>query len=466
MSSPELNDNGSSLRNRIGQPFRTLFQEGFLATWGKHTLFSLIGLSLLFVTIASGIWWFGLREGGSPGDSMADGGSLDKSVGSSSTVDLEKVAEELRMDEAEWQRRKQAGRRAEEIALAKYRLTCVRQLANRAQEAINVCRDEAVEWAEDMKDFENSPVDWSEASNHALLGRIDMLLSLETPSKSKADDLLDQYKELTAPLDQSEALADATGGSGSLESKLEKLKEDARSTRDLYQRRRAMLRSIRGAVQVSSQENLPNIRAALDDYRTELASEQEARIDKQLAEVHMENEAILRRAKEEAGKAVTEAKREAAEIEGQIESERAKADAQRKKVLQEVADAEAQLKTDREKLEREFQMDLAKIEHYLVAFLTPDNQHPLKKMTIEKMPYPFSYIESRGALIETDRGLQCLFEIVVRDVGERPGGPFPHRSSFYAWKDASAEQRQPVIIAQQLLRKYGLLMVEKKMLLP
>ncbi len=466
MSSAELNDNRGSLRSRIGQPFRTLFQEGFLATWRKHTLFSLIGLSLLFVAVATGIWWYSLEEGRSQDELTAGGGGLGNTSGASIGLDLEKVAEELRLDEAEWERRKLEGRRAEEIALAAYRLTCVRQLANRAREAIDVCRDEAVEWTEDMKDFENSPIDWSEASNHALLGRIDMLLSLETPSKSKADDLLDQYKELTAPLDQVEALADAKDGPDSLESKLEKLREDARSTRDLYGRRRAMLRSIRGAVQISSQENLPDVYAAIEGYRTELANEQEARIDKRLAEVRMENEAILREAKEEADKSLTEAKREAAKTEGQIESERAKAGAQRKKALQAVADAEAQLKTDREKLEREFEMELPKIEHYLVAFLTPDNQHPLKKMTIEKMPYPFSYIESRGALIENDRGLQCLYEIVVGDVGERPGGPFPHRSSFYAWRDASAEQREPVVIAQQLLRKYGLLMVEKKMLLP
>lgn len=463
MSSPELNHNSGSLRNRIGQPLRTLFQEGFLATWRKHTLFSLIWLSLLFVAAASGIWWFGLREGRSEDGPIVGEGGAGRTFDSSSNVDLEKVAQELRMEEAEWERRKQAGRRAEEIALAKYRLTCIRQLANRAQEAINVCRDEAVEWTEDMKDFENSPVDWSEASNHALLGRIDILLSLATPSKGEADDLLDQYKELTAPLDQVEALADATGGSDSLESRLEKLKEDARSMRDLCGRRRAMLRSIRDAMQVSSQENLPYVRAALGHYRAELASEQEARIDKQLAEMRMENEALLRESKEEAGRVLTEAKREAAKIEGQIASERAKTDAQRKKTLQEVADAEAQFKADREKLECELEMELPKIKHYLVAFITPDNQHPLKKMTVEKMPYPFSYIESRGALVETDDGLEELWRL-GNDAGSRPHGPIPPASK--GWSTCTTEERQPVVIAQQLLRKYGLLMVEKKMLLP
>jgi len=63
---------------------------------------------------------------------------------------------------------------------------------------------------------------------------------------------------------------------------------------------------------------------------------------------------------------------------------------------------------------------LPKIKHYLVAFITPDNHHPLKKVTVEKMPYPYSYLESMGALLESDEGLRELCEIASRRVGARP----------------------------------------------
>ena len=62
---------------------------------------------------------------------------------------------------------REKGQRQEEIAVARYRLLCVRQLADRTKDAIDDCRDEAAEWAEDMKDFETASIDWSEPSNQA-----------------------------------------------------------------------------------------------------------------------------------------------------------------------------------------------------------------------------------------------------------------------------------------------------------
>ena len=465
MSNPEIDDHFVSLRERIGQPFRVLFQEGFRSAWRKHTLFSMISLSLLCVAVASGIWWFGLRDG-SPEDTMADGSGSSKTGLAAPRIDLEKVAEQLRMDEAQWEDSQKEGRRQEEIALAKYDLVCARQLANRTQEAIDACRDAAGEWAGDLKDFEDSPIDWSEASNRELLGQVDVLLSLETPSKVEADDLLEQYKALTAPLDRADTLDDVTTISSDLESKIKELKETARSMQDLYGRRRAMLRSIRDTAKASSQKDLPNVRVAIDARRAELAQEQQSRIQDQLVEVRQENEAVLLKAKEAATNALAEAKKKAAETEGRIATERVEFEVRRREVLQTVADAEDQLKADREKLEREFQMDLPKIKHYLMVFITPDNHHPLKKMTIEEMPFPYSYIESFGALVQTDKGLNMLGNIASERAGKRPRGPLPFVVYDDNWRFIEEDERQPIVIAQQLLCKYGHLMVEKKMLLP
>jgi len=464
MADAENNGSGVPFRERLTRPFRVFFQDGFIATWREHQLFSVVSLSILGVAATTGIWWFGLRDS-SVTTAKGDGPESNNRVAASPRENLDEVASQLRMDETQWRRRQEEGQRQEEIALAKYRLACVRQLADRTQEAIDACRDVTVEWAEDMKDFKTTLVDWSEPSNHALLGQIDMLLDMDTPSKSEADDLQEQHEVLTTPLKRANSTGEVTSISSSLESKIEELAVTARDMRDLYRRRRAMLRAIRGRVQPGSQEKVSDIHSALEDYRTELAGKQQARLDEHLAEVRQENEALLRKVEEEVENAREAAEREAVEAAGRIEAKRIAGEARRKEALQAVEDAEAQLKADREKLEREFQMDLPKIKHYLVAFITPDNHHPVKGVTIEKIPYPFSHLESQGALGETEKGLRRLGHIGSREAGARPRGPIADMYNLQM-EHLSADQREAIVMAQQLLRKYGLLMVKKKMLLP
>ncbi|MBN1865844.1 hypothetical protein JW916_01000, partial [Candidatus Sumerlaeota bacterium] len=334
------------------------------------------------------------------------------------------------------------------------------------KEAIDACRDEAVEWDEDMKDLANARIDWNDEVNQGLLGRVDVLLSLDTPDKLQAEELLDRHEALVAPLDRAESLGEPSTVSDDLETRVKELGVDARTMQKLYQRRRAMLRSIRDLARTSPQGDLPDLQTALADYRAAQTTAQQARIDEQLAKVSEENEAVIRKAEEAAAAALVEAKREAAEIRGQVEADRVAAEAKRDKTLQEVADTEAQLATDREKLEREFEMDLPKIQHYLQAFITPDNYHPVKKTTVEKMPFPYSYLESRGVLAPTEEGMQRLCEMASTGVGARPRGPIPYVATSTEWRNASTQQHDTIVTAQQLLRKYGLLMVEKKMLLP
>ena len=467
MSNPEFNDDDApALLDRMSQPFRILFLEGFRATWKKHKLFCMISLSLLGVGMATVTWWFAFRESTSPDDfsvNAYDDGSNGSIVSESELAD---IAKQLKMDQAEWERLQNEGQRQEKIAIAKYRLTCVQQLADRARDAINTCRDEAIAWQEDMKDFESSPIDWLEPTNRALLGRVEVLLSLKTPDKIDADDLLDQHKDLTGSLDLATTLGEATSPSDLLEHSLNELEEKARSKQEILVRRRAMLRSIRNATTSSSEENLPDVRVAIAQYQDELTEAQDARIQEKLVKARLENETLLLEAKRKADAALTEAKLESDRIQGEIEADKIVAEARNKKTLQEIADAEAQLVVNREKREREFKMDLPKIQHYLVAFTTSDTHHPTKGTTIEKMPYPLSYLESEGALIPNDVGFKRLSEIVTSEIGSRPRGPLLRMAHLYSWRDSSPEQRAPTIVAQELLRKYGILMVDKKMLLP
>jgi hypothetical protein len=456
MSNPEINEPSVPWHERITTPFRVLFQEGFLSTWHKHTLFSLVSLSLLAFALVAGVWWFGLREAPGPDDSIADKDSATQSNPSD-------LAEQLQADEDDWARIQEQGQRQEEIALARYRLLCVRQLADRAKDAIDDCRDEAAEWTEDMKDFETASINWSEPSNQALLGRMDMLLLLDTPDKIAADALLDRHKVLVAPLTQAESSGEAASVSSSLESSVEELASAARDMKELLQRRRAMLASIQNAATTSSEEDIPSFTTALENYHAELAAQQQERIESQLAKARAESEAALLEVEQEAQAALAEAKRKAADIRGQIETDRIASETQRETATLEIEKSKAEQQAAREKLELEFEQDLPRIRHYLSAFITVDNHHPERGLISEELPYPFSYIESKGALIDTDRGRELLCRL-ANEAGDRPRGAFPDYR--YGWSDFSSQQREPVLIGQQLIKKYGLLMVEKKMLLP
>lgn len=459
MSNPEINEPSAAWHERITTPPRVLFQEGFLATWHKHTLFSLVSLSLLSLVLASGVWWFGLREAPGPDDPIADRDP-------SSHLNPSDIAEQLQADENEWTRIQEEGERQEEIALARYRLLCVRQLSDRAKDAIDNCRDEAAEWAEDMKDFEIASIDWSEPSNRALLGRVDMLLSLDTPDKVAADELMDRHKVLVAPLTQAESSGESASVSSILESSIEELVSTARDMKELLQRRRAMLASIQNAATTSLEEDLPSSSIALETYRAELAAQQQERIDSQLAEARAESEAALLQVEQEAEATLAAAKQKAATIRSQIEADRITNEAQREAAALEIERVKAVQRAAREKLELEFEQDLPLIRHYLSAFVTPGNHHPIKKTTVEQMPVPFSYLESCGALNQNDDGLRRLCGIASYDVGDRPRGPIPKVGTGLDWLKASEQSLDTITTAQGLLRKYGLLMVEKKMLLP
>ncbi len=459
MSNPEMNEPSVPWHERITTPPRVLFQEGFLATWHKHTLFSLVSLSLLAVVLVTGVWWFGLRDASNSDETIAD-------TDSSAPANPSDIAEQLQADEEQWARVQEEGQRQEEIAVARYRLLCVRQLADRAKDAIDDCRDESTDWSEDMKDFKTASIDWSEPSNRALLGRVDMLLSLDTPDKVAADELMDRHKVLVAPLTQAESSGESASVSSSLESSIEELVSTARDMKELLQRRRAMLASIQNAATTSLEEDLPSFSIALETYRAELAAQQQERIDSQLAEARAESEAALLEVEQEAQAALAEAKRKAATIRGQIETDRIASETQREATALDIEKSKVEQQAAREKLEREFEQDLPKIKHYLSAFIAPGNYHPVEKTTVEQMPFPFSYLEASGALTQNEDGLRRICEIASYHVGDRPRGPIPKVGTGLDWLKASEQSLDTITTAQELLRKYGLLMVEKKMLLP
>ncbi len=109
-------------------------------------------------------------------------------------------------------------------------------------------------------------------------------------------------------------------------------------------------------------------------------------------------------------------------------------------------------------LEREFESDLPKIKGYLSAFTTAGYT---LRTDGTKGPVSLALLKSEGALNGTREGMSQLVTLAHRG-SDRPPGPIPYITLF----NVGQAPMEPIETAQELLRKYGDLMVKKGLLAP
>ncbi len=102
-------------------------------------------------------------------------------------------------------------------------------------------------------------------------------------------------------------------------------------------------------------------------------------------------------------------------------------------------------------LEREFQRDLADIKSYLSPFISEG----YGRRKSGKGPMSLGYLKSKGALAESQNGINVL-HLQATGTNDRPLGSFP---GGYSTNDVAGINK-----AAELLRKYGDLLVKKGML--
>jgi hypothetical protein len=114
-----------------------------------------------------------------------------------------------------------------------------------------------------------------------------------------------------------------------------------------------------------------------------------------------------------------------------------------------------QAEVQRARLESEFDRDLPTIRSHLSAFISPGCEH---RSDGTKGPMSLSFLASSGALSHDTTGMETLARLATEH-NDRPRGAFPTKNS--ASEDRSMDR---VETAQELLRKYGELLVQKGML--
>lgn len=169
---------------------------------------------------------------------------------------------------------------------------------------------------------------------------------------------------------------------------------------------------------------------------------------------------------------LVEKEREKKQLRGEVElAQKAKENAQLKGTKRELDDAaaaaaeEARLAAKLAQLEREFQRDLPQIRSLLRPFITTGMTQPEGRQFVtadQEGPVSLASLRGTGALEPTAKGRDLLFWITsANQLNDRDLGAFPnYRTGVYDKRRSLAVVKQ----AQDLLIKYGDLMVTKKML--
>lgn len=211
--------------------------------------------------------------------------------------------------------------------------------------------------------------------------------------------------------------------------------------------------------QEQAKEEADRVASILAQARAQAIEEQAAKIaalEKEVIQAETDRQAKKLEAEKRQIEQLTELDRqELAEQTRVKEQERKARIAQLKAAAEQAAAA-----IEEAALEREFEKSLPDIKRYLAAFITPGVAYRRDGTT---GPFPYSVIEAAGALAPDRKGMEALLKL-VNFKNDRPRGPLPYfQGSDLGWQRTNKE---PIAKAQELLKRFGPLMVKKGMLAP
>lgn len=206
----------------------------------------------------------------------------------------------------------------------------------------------------------------------------------------------------------------------------------------------------------TAKQTAERILAAREAARAEAEKEQAnrvAQVERQIVEADIERQEQIAKAKREQQEQLARVEREKIAEETRVKEaeSRAKIAGLRNEAVR--LDAA----TQRAQLEKEFERDLPKIRSILTPFISSGFQK--RGQNKGEGPMSFAIIQAAGALAQTSDGRQNLADVVGNN--DRPTYPLKRfRGGQTREEEAMCNQ------AQELLTKYGPLMVEKGMLAP
>ena len=315
------------------------------------------------------------------------------------------------------------------------------------------------------------------AASSVLLQQFMSAVDQAALSQEDVDSWQDQLKELMTPVERAYRAKDATTTANkSLVEKLNALEEEVERAVATLRQTRAAVSAIRK--QAAAQDLVgegAGIEAAITAELEKRALEDIRLREERLAQARAEMNRQLTDAQIEAEKLINAERIKTAKALGQVERKRI-ADATEDQLREERERAEeraAQLA--REQLEAEFKKDESDIQTYLLAFTEHGFKQPSRRGYVTERterPVSLAALRGMGALAPTIQGLAALNQ-AARVCGRRAASTWPNlRASSDGTRLGQgglgiypvAPDQKFLQRAQDLLIKYGDLMVEKKML--
>ena len=363
----------------------------------------------------------------------------------------------------EERRRQRAGDESSALALEQSvlrarNLSAKRVLAE-AESALQEFESAAAEWERLVDSLENGQLGRVLAADTESLPSLMELLSVGSEQANDPPGYREQFDLVSGEVEKFLAGDRVTAVTGAtlraIETLRDEIRERERALQGSLDRLKLAARDARG-----SQPGEMTLEEAYEAYRAQQA--EQAR----LREI-----AARERVRKEAEERIEEAEREKLEAKTALEVAKQAAEAdrmRREKEMLEIAAAkekeEADAKLAQERLETEFTRDLPEIRRLLSPFVSPAPYYLSRPGSYlysgQSTGLSLSTVAKSGALEPTDEGIDMMS--MLGKAPYRPLGSFPKYVQS-EWRRTESVKRR-LVRAQELLLKYGDLLVEKGMM--
>jgi len=341
--------------------------------------------------------------------------------------------------------------------------------ARDADEAVTAFEKAAAAWASTTRELLTTDKGRPLAANAEALGQFRTLRNQPRPDPDAPATLRQRLDPLKAVLDKALAANDTSyAPSEDVVSRLKAIEDEARRGAEAYDDLNRRLAAIVASTpQGGAGEGTPTLQAALDAFEQRLTAEETAAIAAAVERERKDRAEQLALEKAESERQITAAQLEAEKIRREAEMKRLADD---KQVALAQAKAEEEVRKaarERADLERRYQAALPEIQSLLSPFITEGFTQPgrnyFEQATTKKMRVSFGKLKGGGFLEDTPQGVYKLVAAVVPNkANDRPLGSFPS-----TWSNSYSDPWfAPAQRAQELLREFGPIMVEKGLLEP
>lgn len=359
--------------------------------------------------------------------------------------------------------------RHEEEQVRRSDLQVTASTAAEADEAVAAFEKSAAAWETTTRELLTTEKGRPLAANAEALGQFRTLWAQPRPGADEPATLRRRLDPLKAVLDKALAANDTSyAPSEDVVSRLESIEGEARRGAEAYDDLNRRLSAIVASTpQGGPGEGTPTLQAALDALEQQLTAEETAAIAAAVERERKDRAEQLAREKAESERQITAAQLEAEKIRREAEVKRL---ADEKQVALDQAKAEEEVRKaarERADLERRYQAALPQIQSLLSPFITEGftqpGRHTFEQATTKRMKVSLGRLQGGGYLEDTPQGVYKLVAGTVSNkANDRPLGSFPNQvTNGYSDPWFAPAQR-----AQELLREFGPIMVEKGMLEP